>query len=719
MICDDNRRAYGERGAVKIGQLTSQLLYADRTHFIYELLQNAEDALERRGQAWSGERGVAFILEADQLLIEHHGDPFTERDVKAICEFDESTKRENLTEIGSFGIGFKSVYAYTGEPRIFSGDERFAIRDYIYPHRIEHTQDEDSQSTVFVLPFKESALEAYSEIAEGLETLHRRTLLFLKNIEEINWRIESGTSGQYLRESKLINDKIRRTTLVSEDTADADTHQEEWIVFFRSVEGEGKLAGEVQVAFLLDSKTEQIRAAKDCTLFARFATGIETRTGFLMDAPYQTTLSRDDVPPRESWNRYLIEETADLVVESLRYFRDAGLLNSVILNCLPLTELGSLPKPLLSALFDRTSQALKSERLLPGIDETYVSAQDALIPQTSDLRNLISSEQLSRLYSSEFIWLDASVTNNARLMNYVKNFLYIREVRPEEIVRRLTAAFLEDQTDVWIQDLYRFLQPLGALRRELNSIPIVRLSDGSHLTPQVKGLSPVYLPADEDTSFRTVRREVCEDETARAFLEGLGIREWDRIDDLIQNVLPKYRLAGLGPSLEEYADDVHRVLSVWVSSNHGMRTRLEQELRNVAWICTVDAKARSNVELCLPSDVYLATEEVEILFGGVGGFRIVDRSRACLIGTEIEALMKNCGAGDSLRPVRVLGRDRFTPGELSQMRQKAYPGLQAHDAWDYKIIDWQLHGLESLLAAIRNVDNPEAKEREQTCCGVC
>src|SRR2546426_7489451 len=39
----------------------------------------------------------------------HHGAPFTEGDVRGICGIAESTK--DLTAIGRFGIGFKSVYA--------------------------------------------------------------------------------------------------------------------------------------------------------------------------------------------------------------------------------------------------------------------------------------------------------------------------------------------------------------------------------------------------------------------------------------------------------------------------------------------------------------------------------------------------------------------------------------------------------------------------------
>lgn len=45
-ICEENRESYGTKGAQKSGKLAAGL-YDDRTHFIFELLQNAEDALGR------------------------------------------------------------------------------------------------------------------------------------------------------------------------------------------------------------------------------------------------------------------------------------------------------------------------------------------------------------------------------------------------------------------------------------------------------------------------------------------------------------------------------------------------------------------------------------------------------------------------------------------------------------------------------------------------
>jgi hypothetical protein len=54
--------------------------YDDRTHFIFELLQNAEDALARRSGR-QGSRSVQFDLTVNALLVSHFGHCFDEADV--------------------------------------------------------------------------------------------------------------------------------------------------------------------------------------------------------------------------------------------------------------------------------------------------------------------------------------------------------------------------------------------------------------------------------------------------------------------------------------------------------------------------------------------------------------------------------------------------------------------------------------------------------------
>src|SRR5262245_19813687 len=93
--------------------------YPDRAHFVYELLQNAEDA---------GAREVTFTLAHDHLVCEHDGRrAFTETDVTAITGIHNSTKDKIEDRIGKFGLGFKSVFVYTQSPTIHSGPFSFRI----------------------------------------------------------------------------------------------------------------------------------------------------------------------------------------------------------------------------------------------------------------------------------------------------------------------------------------------------------------------------------------------------------------------------------------------------------------------------------------------------------------------------------------------------------------------------------------------------------------
>lgn len=70
-ITAENLRRYGT-DAGRWGQLILQDRYEDPAHFVYELLQNSEDALRRRGSAWK-EREVVFDLNGEGLTVSHFG----------------------------------------------------------------------------------------------------------------------------------------------------------------------------------------------------------------------------------------------------------------------------------------------------------------------------------------------------------------------------------------------------------------------------------------------------------------------------------------------------------------------------------------------------------------------------------------------------------------------------------------------------------------------
>ena len=174
-------------------------LYPDNAHFIFELLQNAEDA-----QAST----VYFDLQRTQLTVEHDGTrAFTLANVEAITSIGQSTKRDDETQIGKFGIGFKAVFAYTNRPEVRSGQFSFAIEDLFVPEPVKALPTVGK--TTFVFPFDrpiEKPIEvAYSEIERGLLDLSETTVLFLNKIKTIRYTTAEGHTGSVAR--KRIGDR--------------------------------------------------------------------------------------------------------------------------------------------------------------------------------------------------------------------------------------------------------------------------------------------------------------------------------------------------------------------------------------------------------------------------------------------------------------------------------------------------------------------------------
>lgn len=309
-ICGENRERYG----TDIGRIGPMLLadrYDDRTHFIFELLQNAEDALGRRG-AWSGPRRVSFTLSPDKLSLSHFGRPFDEADVRGVCGIAESTK--DKFSIGRFGIGFKSVYTFTDRPEIHSGVEDFAVENYVQPKRANRTERADDETQI-LLPLKPDDATAQGEITDGFKRLGPSALLFLRHIDEINWCVKGGASGVYLRSSpEELGPNVQRITVIGQESGQQEVDQN-WLVFHRDVFSPGQeRVGRVEVAFSLQPVKDQpdrwaVVPVATSPLVVFFPTAVETNLGFLVQGPYKTTPSRDNIPRHEPWNKHLVVQT--------------------------------------------------------------------------------------------------------------------------------------------------------------------------------------------------------------------------------------------------------------------------------------------------------------------------------------------------------------------------------------------------------------------------
>ena len=682
--------------------------YDDRTHFIFELLQNAEDAIARRTQ-WSGSRAVSFELESDGLRVSHFGVPFDHKDVRGVCGIGESTKE--LTAIGRFGIGFKSIYAFSDRPEVHSGSEDFAVESFVWPVAVGPVE-RDKDETVILIPFREGDDASKLEVAGALSRLGADSLLFLQKIEEIRWSVDGHQVGLYLRQSEVKAPGIRLVTVIGKEEGKSEVDGE-WLVFARPVHtNEGHLGGHVEVAWSTtesENGSRRLRSVGSSPLVVFFPTVVETGLGFLIQGPYRTTPSRDNVPQRDEWNRNCVRETGALLFDSLRWLRDEGLVDAAALTCLPLNS-EKFEGSMFKDLFEETKKVLRQEALLPVFGGHYASAADGRLARTEELRQLLSPPQLGALHGQPrpLFWLDGSISRDRtpQLRQYLIDVLGVAEFTPEMLLRRLTVGFLEGQADDWVQNLYAFLASQPALRSRAASQPIIRLEDGSHVQAFVDGEPKAFLPGAVKTSFPTVRVTVCQSSEASEFLKSIGLTEPDPVDNVIRNVLPKYREDHAEFSADGYAFDIRLMLAAAATDSNAQRDKLVAALREMSWVRAVDfGNGRSS--WAKPADLYLATERLQKLFAGVDGVLLVDPSVTCLKGENVRTLLESSGAARYLQPVS-------TECDLPDERLRAIRrsnGLE-RATWS-KIEDTTIRGLDTLIDKLPTMDQPEICARAQ------
>jgi hypothetical protein len=697
----ENRLDYG-RKIKSIGKMLLQDRYDKRTHFIFEVLQNAEDALRRRGSDWTGLRTVLFDLTRDQLRISHFGAPFDKEDVRGICGIDESTK--DITAIGRFGIGFKSVYAFTERPEVHSGDEDFAIRDYVLPEAAPPCE-RALEETVILLPLKPDDSGAFDEIAGGLASLGPEALLFLKHVDAIVWRLDGTPAGSYRRGPA--GDSFMREVSLSANGA-GWPRDETYLLFSRPVEHEGKAVGLAEIAFLTGVEDDKrvVRPITDARLVVFFPTVVPTYTGFLVQGPYQTTPSRDNVPVDKPWNVMLAAVTSDLLVEALLHMRDAGLLDVAVLKSLPL-ERQKLADSLFAPLFDRTVRTFAEERLVPTSTGRFAAAGDVRLARAQDVRDLIGSSQLGRLLGrdTKVSWVSADITADRapQLRTFLVQELKIVELTLDAVLGRMTEDFLATQSDSWMLRLYRVLGTQPALwRTRVKDLPLLRLEDGRQVTLSRDGAIQAFLPGEGKTGFPTVRAGLCTHQSLK-FLTGIGLTRPDPVDDVIRNLLPKYRQSPADSSA--YADDMARMLRAFRTDSSTQRSKLVAALRVTAFVMCLDAKSGAKL-IARPSQVYLAATRLQNLFQGVEKVYLVNNTYECLRGEPVREMLETCGAVRILRTIPI--HCDLSAEARTEIRHAA--GWQSC-TYESAIPDQDVAGLNGLLAVLPTMSEAARRDR--------
>lgn len=693
-IREENIREYGAgtRHLSFLGRL-----YTDKTHFIFELLQNAEDA---------GASRILFTLYEDHLEVSHDGRPFNEQDVRGVCGVGEGTKAEDLTQIGKFGIGFKSVYSYTTKPEIHSGDESFRIEDYVRPFAVSSRSVGDLWTTLFVFVFNASNIDseiACREIGACLRNLNARTLLFLRKIKEIGYKLPD-TAGVYLRE-EAAQVSARQVEVLGHGNGQEEN--EKWLIFERPVKVPGKNGQvSVEIGFRLEAsakdKKESIIRENNSRLVVYFPTEKDTRLGFLIQGPYRTTPARDNIPKDDDWNRKLIKETAELVVDALGQLKKLGLLSVSLLEALPIRLDDFSENSMFNPIFIRVRESLIDEELLPANNGGFVAARNAKLVRGAALMKILNHKQLNTLFQAndEIKWLSDNITRDSNhvLHSYLTKELEIEEVDPEAFARRLSEQFLAGQDDEWFIKFYEFLSDQNALWRPprwqynttsgiLRNKPILRLQSEAQVNPFRSDGSPnAYLAVgtDSETSLPIVKVTLSSHHEARQFLSQLGIEELDLVAEVVEQILPKYTDDSVMIESEENKRDLKKIEQAYKTDSQEKQSRLRDALLKTPFI-PAGRPNEGGTTYLKPDEVYFGSDELFMYFS-------VNNSFSCVsLDHPQESLFNELGVENV---VRVYRRKKDRQGYVC-IKDDRGSHERGHEGFDPDI---QVDGLECAVS---------------------
>ena len=557
--------------------------YSDQAHFIYELLQNADDAMATNAK---------FILEHDRLIFTHNGtrhfsisDPaFEDRDSKtgnlgdinAITSIANSNKTE--ASIGKFGVGFKAVFQYTSTPYVYDPHFRFRIEHLIVPIPLgEDFPERLDQETLFVFPFdhpKKDAKEAFEDIGYKLNHLSY-PLLFLTNLKSISFQIYDILGGYGItvlkerNKGEITAKKIR----VSQFTNSNLTEKIMWLFTSQDLHNLN-----YSVGFFLDKEGHLLPVNEPAFCF--FPTKEVTGLSFIIHAPFLLTDSREGIRAGIPHNDDMIQRLSILAADAIVQLRDIGqeenyrLIDEKITEIIPydlekFSDPADKSKVSFRPFYVSIKKAFKENALLPS-KEGYALPYRAYWAEYPHISQLFSNEQLAEIVQNELAkWVFPTLghyetnRNKKKLCEYIesltravvkeeaiiggrkKEFTTVNgEKQALENIRGITPAFIEHQSVEWLHRLYAWLSDTDG-RTKLSKDKPLFLSDTGKAVPAYdqKQELVLFFPVDEMdlTGYTVVHPELLKNATTKEFLKKIGVKQPSLKDQIYNIILPKYR----------------------------------------------------------------------------------------------------------------------------------------------------------------------------------
>jgi signal transduction histidine kinase len=704
----ENRREAAdilERPSLKGVKYSVVEKYSEQAHFIYELLQNADDVKAKN---------VKFILDKEGLIFIHDGEikfnvtnPDEEIDeskplghINAITSIGNSSKTD--LQIGKFGVGFKSVFQYTNNPEIYEDEFKFYIDRFIVPilKNDDHPLRKDKE-TLFYFPFNSDSMpfeRAYKDISQKFEGLEN-PLMFIKSLISINWKTVDD-EGKY---SKIIHKKKYWNALKIEEVQTLEQkglleNNNYYLTFTEETVHHRKFKN--IIAFELDTEKNVIVNHRFPT-YCFFPTKESSNLKFIIQAPFLLIDNRQGIKKGNDWNELLINQLSDLLIKSIRYFKENEELSERFFNVLPiekeLFEEGSFYFP----FYEKVRNIINQEAILPTKEGNLTTKENTFIAENESLLALLSSNQLTLLLKNATNWVFPSLAGFRRKRDTLGDYLFeeigIKQLTPSIFTRNLTTEFLKVQSDEWLANFYQYVGTVPSLWEDLKQKPIIRTINNEQVNPYNTSRElAVFLPSNTLTTFPTVKSVFTENKAILSFFERLGIKESDLKAEIELKIIPLYQK---GEVSKEQNFDFFKLFF----THFGFLSNYEQlgfiaKIKDLSIVEGINLE--DDVRLIKPNLAYKKTNELELFFENYRDTvywlspTFVQKLTANYDENDIEIFLIKLGV--AILPRQVI--KQYSPTYANKKRlgvPNVYPASR-----EYNIYDYAVEGLENAISQI-------------------
>ena len=663
-------------------------LYRDDAHFVYELLQNADDQKATHAKFILSETELLFIHNAprhftitDNATHEVDKENGVLGNVNSILSIASSSKGDCQDEvpIGKFGLGFKSVFLFTDEPEVFDENIRFSISNYIVPTLIDndHALRKEGE-TLFRFKFKlgeESS--AYRKISEKLRGLVN-PLLFLNKLKTIEWETEED-SGYYKLEEvgEIGTGKRLRYEVVSEET---DTTLELWK--FDSPIDEAKRLF-VSVVYVLQNG--ELGTAVH-PLYCYLPTANITDLPVILHAPFKLTGNRESIMADDCHNRDMIDRLSKLLVSSLKEICEIGerqqtpWIKDNILNFLPkqvgpkeeITAAKLDIEPLTKAVLDalRVHPMLWCEQL-----GKYLLPTQSCVPENGYLADIYTVDLLEELYGGVKGWVLPSLISAYKRSGDLFRQIGIEGLTPEKILRKINIVFLGHRSIEWLKTWYKSLLKVPTLWERGND-PFLRyqsivktVNNGPFEPPYIKGTETpnvcFFTPGAEEViseGLHIIPSELTEDDEVKSFFKRLGISGIDSFTMAEKVYLPKVNSEKL-----DFSERLQNLIWLIDLYDHDLTSAQQKIIKKACQLPGYDGSSWSFIERREGLEdpmIKIHTSDNDFFYAGLDGIPFFEKSKLLWPNLqEIEQIEKFVGQYESVYTPTVVNIKRKIDNE--------------------------------------------------------